>query len=278
MSNKIIAFQGSAGAYSDLACRSAFPDMETLPCASFDDAFIAVRDARADYAMIPVDNTIAGRVADVHRLIPDGGLYIIAEHFEPINHCLIGVKGANTNTIKHVYSHVHALPQCKNIINKLSLIPHVKADTAGAAAEVAELNDITIAAIASSLAAKIYNLEIIAKDVQDTEKNVTRFLVFSREMEIPVSHDNVITSMFFRTRNIPASLYKALGGFATNGINLAKLESYVDPHFQAAMFYADTEGHPDSKSLQLALDELSFFAAEVKIIGSYKAHDFRMKR
>ncbi|NCC20978.1 MAG: prephenate dehydratase [Alphaproteobacteria bacterium] len=272
-----IAFQGAPGAYGDMSCRAAYPDMETLPSESFEAAFLAVSEGRAELAMIPVDNTLAGRVADVHHLLPDSGLYIIGEHFQPVHHALLGVPGATKDGLKHVYSHVHALPQCRRIIRELGLKPHVRADTAGAAAEVAEKRDPSIAAIASPLAAGIYGLDILENDVQDADHNTTRFLVLSREREVPVEQENVITTMFFRVRNIPAALYKALGGFATNGINLTKLESYVDENFQAAQFYCDLEGHPDSRALQLAIEELSFFAAEVKMLGTYPAHPFRRR-
>ncbi len=270
-----IAFSGVPGAYSDMACRAAYPDMESLPCAAFEDAFAAVTNGEAKLAMIPVDNTIAGRVADVHHLLPGGDLYIIAEHFEPIRHALLGVKGAKKEDLKYIWSHIHALPQCRNFIRKMNLQQEVRADTAGAAAEIAEMNDPAYAAIASPLAAEIYGLDILESDIQDADHNTTRFLVLSKERLIPLQTEKVLTTLLFRVRNIPAALYKALGGFATNGVNLTKLESYVDEHFQAAQFYVDMEGHPDSRAVQLALEELNFYAAEVKFLGSYPAHPFR---
>ncbi len=273
---KTIAFQGAHGAFSDMACRSVFPKLETIPCESFDAAFDAVMNGVADLAMIPVDNTIAGRVADVHHLMPQGDLFIIGEHFQPVNHMLLGVKGAKLSDIKHVHSHVHALPQCRKFLKTLDVKAHVHADTAGAAQEIAEKNDTAHAAIASSLAAEIYDLDILESGIEDVKGNVTRFLILSAEPNFPaLSETNVITSLLFEVRNIPASLYKALGGFATNGLSLTKLESYVDENFQAARFYCDIEGHPESRAFNRALEELGFFAKDVKLLGAYKAHSFR---
>lgn len=278
--SKSISFQGFAGAYSDMACRQVYPKRPTLPCASFDEAFRAVREKSAELAMIPVDNTLAGRVADVHHLIPQGELYIIGEHFLPVRHALMGVKGAKIGELEHVHSHVHAIPQCRKLIKKLKLQAHVHADTAGAASEVAQRGDPRHAAIASALAADLYGLDILQSDVQDEDHNTTRFLILSREHKIPAYRKDelMLTSLVFRVRNIPAALYKALGGFATNGISMAKLESYVDPTFQVAQFYAEVEGHPKSKAFQHALEELEFFAAEVKMLGTYPAHPFRLQR
>lgn len=270
-----IAFQGEPGAFSDLSCRTVYPEMETFPCHSFDDAFQAVSNNEADLAMIPVDNTLAGRVADVHHLLPNSDLFIIGEHFQPIRHCLLGVKGTKIEDLEYVHSHIHALPQCKKLIKKLCLKPRVHSDTAGAAEEIANKGDKAHAAIASSLAAEMYGLDILKEDVQDADHNTTRFLILSRERKIPTQTENVITSMVFRVRNIPAALYKAMGGFATNSVNIVKLESYVDKKFQVAQFFIDLEGHPDTRSLQLALEELSFFAKEVRVLGSYPAHPFR---
>jgi prephenate dehydratase len=274
---KKVSFQGAAGAYSDMVCRIVFPGLETLPCHSFEDAFAAVQNQEADLAIIPVDNTLAGRVADVHHLIPQGDLYIIGEHFQPIRHALLGVKGSKISDLKHVHSHIHALPQCRKLIQNLSLEAHVHADTAGAAALIARQGDKTHGAIASLLAAEIYDLEILQEDVQDANHNTTRFLIFAPEPEIPPlnSTDTVITSLIFEVRNIPASLYKCLGGFATNGFNLTKLESYVNENFEAALFLCDIEGHPDSVPFKLALEELGFYAKSVKFIGTYPAHPAR---
>ncbi len=278
MANNKISFQGELGAYSDLACRTVFPDLETLPCHSFDAAFSAVQDGTAKLAMIPVDNTIAGRVADVHHLMPKSGLFIIGEHFQPIDHNLLGVKGAESSALEHVHSHVHAIPQCRKLIKRLGLEAHVHADTAGAAHEVSTRKDIKHGAIASRLAAEIYDLEILEENIQDEHHNTTRFLILAPEQKVPKFCENisVITSMTFEVRNIPAALYKSLGGFATNGLSMAKLESYVDEKFKAARFYCDVEGHPQSQAFKLALEELHFYAKDVRILGTYPAHDFRM--
>lgn len=276
---KSIAFQGMKGAYSDLSCRTVFPNVETLPCGTFEDAFQAVREGTADLAMIPVDNTIAGRVADVHHLMPGGDLFIIGEHYQPVRHCLLALKGTRKEELKHVHSHIHALPQCRNFIKTLGLQAHVHADTAGAAEKVAAQQDKAHAAIASSLAAEIYGLEILEENIQDQRHNTTRFVILAPEPQIPPLEENetVITSLFFGVRNIPAALYKSLGGFATGGLNLVKLESYVDENLLAARFYCDVEGHPESQAFKLALEELGFYASDVKFLGTYPAHEFRKK-
>ena len=272
---KTIAFQGTYGAYSDLSCRTVFPDAQTLPCHSFDDAFEAVRNGDADMAMIPVDNTIAGRVADVHHLMPDSDLYVIGEHFQPINHALLAIPGAKESDLKTVHSHVHALPQCKKIIKEMGLNPLVHANTAGAAKEISERGDPTQCVIASELAAKIYGLQVMKKQIQDEHDNTTRFLILSPEPQIPELGEPTISCMIFKVRNIPASLYKSLGGFATNGLSLSKLESYVDLHFQAARFYCEVEGHPDDESFKLAIEELGFYAEDVRFLGSFPANASR---
>lgn len=266
-----------AGAYSDLACRMAYPELETIPSVSFEAAFRAVQENTADLAMIPVDNTLAGRVADVHHLIPNGDLYICGEHFQKIRHCLLGLSGAKLEELTDVHSHVHALPQCKKIIEDLKLNKHVVADTAKAASDIKKWDDKTQAAISSELAAGIYGLEILKKDVQDAAHNTTRFLIFSRDNIVPEYEvgNFYITSFIFEVRNIPAALYKTLGGFATNGVQMVKLESYVDKHFNVARFFADVEGHIHESSLQLAFEELRFFAKRVIILGTYPAHQFR---
>lgn len=274
---KTIAFQGMAGAYSDLACREAYPELETAPCVSFEAAFLAVREKMADLAMIPVDNTLAGRVADVHYLILNGELHIIGEQFQLIRHCLLGLPGAKLEELTDVHSHVHALPQCKKIIEELQLVKHTVADTAKGASDIKKWGDKTQAAIASELAANMYGLEVLKRDVQDAAHNTTRFLVFSRDKEVPKLEKgiNYLTSFTFEVRNIPAALYKAMGGFATNGVQMVKLESYVDKDFHVARFFADVEGHIDQHSLQLAFEELRFFAKRVDILGTYPAHSFR---
>jgi prephenate dehydratase len=275
--SNVIAFQGSHGAYSDLSCRTVFPDMTTLPCATFEDAFAAVREGRATLAMIPVENSIAGRVADNHNLLPEGGLHIVGEHFHRVNHQLLAPKGATLAGLKTVRSHIQALSQCHNAIRDLGLQAISHADTAGAAAEIARLNDPQHAAIASSLAAEIYGLDILKGDIEDARHNTTRFLILAREPKVPPpGKGRVMTTFVFRLRSVPAALYKALGGFATNGVNMTKLESYMlNGRFTAVQFYADVEGHPEERPLKLALEELDFFAREVKILGVYPANPFR---
>lgn len=272
-----ISFQGFHGAYSDLACREVYPGLETVPCNTFEEAFAAVQGGDTDLAMIPIDNTLAGRVADVHHLMPKSGLHIIGEHFLKVDHALMGVKGASIEGLKYVHSHIHALPQCRKIIKELGLKSYVHADTAGAAEEVARKNDKEHAAIASKLAAEIYGLDILRAEVQDADHNTTRFIVLSRTPDVPAKVEGTpyITSFIFSVRNIPAALYKAMGGFATNGINMVKLESYVNPQFQVAQFYVDVVGHPDDASLKLAMEELQFYAKEVTIMGTYAAHPRR---
>jgi len=273
----IIAFQGEPGAYGDLACRTVYPQMATLPCATFEDAFAAVGEARAAKAMIAIDNSLAGRVADVHHLMPESGLHIAGEHFQRVVHHLLAPKGATLQTLKAVHSHIHALPQCRKLIRELGLRAVVHADTAGAAADVAKLGDPTQAAIASELAGQIYGLVSLRADVADNAHNTTRFVVMQREPYDPdPAAGPVLTIFVFRVRSVPAALYKALGGFATNGVNIVKLESYmIDAWFTVAQFYAEIEGHPDQRPVRLALEELGFFSREVKILGVYPAHPFR---
>ena len=274
--SRVIAFQGAAGAYSDLACRKVHPELTTLPCASFEDTFAAVREGRADLAMIPIENSVAGRVADIHHLMPESGLHIVAEHFQRVNHHLLAVPGATLAGLKTVRSHIQGLSQCRRLILELGLTPIVAADTAGSAAEVAAAGDPTAAAIASSLAGEIHGLVSLKSDIEDADHNTTRFLVMGREPIDPDPAGAVMTSFVFRVRSVPASLYKALGGFATNGVNITKLESYIiDGSFTVAQFYADIEGHPEHRPVRLALEELSFFSREVRILGVYPAHPFR---
>jgi prephenate dehydratase len=274
---RTISFQGSLGAYSDLACRRVFPDMSTLPCNQFEDAFAAVREGRARLAMIPIENSVAGRVADIHHLMPDSGLHIIGEHFERVNHHLLAMPGARLARLRTVRSHVQALSQCRNLIRALGLEPVVAADTAGSAAEVAAHGDLSVAAIASELAGKIYGLVSLKENIEDAGHNTTRFLIMSRDAMRPSPDTPAVTTFFFRVRNVPAALYKALGGFATNGINMTKLESYmVGGAFTATQFYADVEAHPDDRPLALALEELAFFSRELKILGVYPAHPLRI--
>jgi prephenate dehydratase len=272
-----IAFQGAPGAYSDLACRHVFPAMTTLPCAAFEDAFAAVREERAARAMLPIGNSVAGRVADIHHLMPDSGLFIIAEHFERVSHHLLALPGAGLERVRTVRSHVHALSQCRDFIRAHKLQPVVRADTAGSAAEIRELGDPTIAAIASELAGEIYGLVSLARNIEDAVHNTTRFLVMSRQARRAARGVPAVTTFVFNVRNVPAALYKALGGFATNGVNMTKLESYmVGGQFTATQFYADVEAHPEERPLKLALEELTFFSTEVNILGVYPAHPLRI--
>jgi prephenate dehydratase len=276
---KKIAFQGEPGANSDLACRKAYRGHEPVPCPTFEDVFAVVRSGKADLAMIPIDNSVAGRVADIHHLMPESGLHIVAEYFLPVQHQLMALKGASLKTIKTVESHVHALGQCRNIIRKLRLKAVVAADTAGSARHIAESGDLTRAALAPTLAAKIYGLKILKNDVADAAHNTTRFVILSRKAQWAKRTDKrVITTFVFQVRNIPAALYKALGGFATNGINMTKLESYmIEGSFAATQFYADVDGHPSGRALELALEELEFVSQPktLKILGVYPAHRYR---
>jgi prephenate dehydratase len=276
---KKIAFQGEPGANSHIACNEAYPGHEPLPCPTFEDAFAAVRSGQAELAMIPIENSVAGRVADIHHLMPKSGLHIVAEWFLPVQHQLMAPRGASLRTIKTVESHIHALGQCRNLIRALGVKALVAADTAGAAREVAEAGDVTRAALATTLAADIYGLAILKRNVADAAHNTTRFIVLARRAKWAKRGDGpTIATFVFEVRNIPAALYKALGGFATNGINMTKLESYmVDGSFAATQFYADVEGHPDDRPLALALEELAFFSQKrsLKILGVYPAHPFR---
>jgi prephenate dehydratase len=278
---KKIAFQGEPGANSHIACNLAYPTYEPLPCPTFEDAFAAVRTGRAALGMIPIDNSVAGRVADIHHLMPASKLHIIGEWFLPVQHQLMAPKKATLKTVKTVESHVHALGQCRNIIRALHLKPIVSADTAGAAREVAEAGDVTRAALATKLAAKIYGLRILKSDVADASHNATRFVILAREPKWASRNEKrVMTTFIFQVRNIPAALYKALGGFATNGINMTKLESYmVDGSFTATQFYADVEGHPKNRALELALEELEFVSQpkSLRILGVYPTHRSREK-
>jgi prephenate dehydratase len=277
MSQKI-AFQGQHGAYSDLACRTAFPDMQTLPCETFEAAFEAVREGAAALAMLPPENSLAGRVPDMHALLPDSGLSIIGESFLRVEHCLLAPPGTKIAAVKYIHSHPVALGQVRNIIRELGAQTVVEEDTAGAAEIVARLNDKQHAAIASSLAGEIHGLHILRRNVEDAAHNTTRFYVMAKTPKLqPPDAPNLMTTFVFRVRNVPAALYKALGGFATNGVNMTKLESYmVDGHFTATQFLAEVDGHPESPGLRLALEELAFFSSEIKILGVYPAAPFRL--
>jgi len=277
VTKKKIVFQGEPGANSHIACRDVYPQMQAVPMATFEDCFQAIETGEADLGMIPIENSLAGRVADIHHLLPAADMSIIGEYFLPINHQLLAVKGATLDGLKVVQSHVHALGQCRRMIRKLGIPAEVAADTAGSARHIAELADPSHGAIASALAAEIYGLDVLAADIEDEEHNTTRFVILSRDAEWARQGDGpVITSFIFRVRNVPAALYKSLGGFATNGINMTKLESYqLGGKFFATQFYADVEGHPDDHDLALALEELGFFSAELRIVGVYPASPFR---
>jgi prephenate dehydratase len=279
MTSQKIAFQGEPGANSHLAARAVHPELEVLPCPTFEDAFQAVSEGRARYAMIPIENSLAGRIADIHHLLPESGLYIVGEHFEPMRHQLLGIKGATLKGLKSVMSQAPAIGQCRKIIRELGLTIITGADTAGSARAVAELGNPTQAAIASRLAAEIYGLDILKENIEDAAHNTTRFVVMAQGPEVPAPGKPVVTSFVFRVRNVPAALYKAMGGFATNGVNMTKLESYqLDGTFTATQFYAEIDGRPEDKSVRLALEELDFFTTHVKILGVYAAHPYRLKQ
>ncbi len=268
-----IAYQGYQGAYSHLACKNAYPNMQAVACESFLDAMLMVEEGRAKLAMIPLENSTAGRVEEIYRLIPKMSLYVIGEHFEPVRHCLLGLKDSKISDLKYVLSHPQALAQCQNHINEIGLKAVAKLDTAGSAKEIKQKNDKSFAAIASSLAADIYDLKILKDNFEDNIGNVTRFFILSKEQIIPKydKNETYVTSIIFEVRDIPAALYKALGGFATNGINLKKIESYsMSRSLPVSHFHIDIYGHTSEKSMQLALEELSFFAGKIKILGVYK--------
>jgi len=272
-----IAFQGTLGANSHIACRQVYPDMQPLPCATFEDSFAAVREGGARLAMIPIDNSVAGRVADIHHLLPHSGLYIIGEHFQRVEHCLLGTADAEIGDLKEIHSHIHALDQCRDLIAELGVAPAIHFDTAGAARDVAQWGDRTKCAIASSLAAEIYRLKILREQIEDADHNTTRFIIMGPEHLTPAAGSRkTITSLVFRVRSVPAALYKALGGFATNNVNITKLESYIiDGAFTVAQFYADVEGHPDEQAMKWAFEELDFFTTEWTLLGTYPASPFR---
>lgn len=273
----LIAFQGMPGAYSDLACRTAFPGAATLPCESFQAAMAAVREGRADLAMLPPENSIVGRVGDMHLLLPDSGLSIIGETFLRVEHCLLAPKGTQLADIKRIHSHPVALGQVKRLIAELGATAVVEYDTAGAAEIIAKLDSKADAAIASSLAGEMYGLEILRRNVEDEAHNTTRFYIMAREpLAVAPETPGLMTTFVFNVRNVPAALYKALGGFATNGVNMTRLESYmVNGSFTATQFLAEVEGHPDQPGLKHAFEELGFFCTEFKILGTYKMDPYR---
>ena len=275
-----IAFQGELGANSHIACQEVYPDLEPMPCPTFEDVFQAAASGEAQLAMIPVENSIAGRVADIHHLLPTSPLQIIAEHFMPIRFQLMGLKGSSLQQIKAAHSHIMGLGQCRNFLRARGILARTSSDTAGAAREVRDLGDPTQAAIAPRLAAEVYGLDILAENIEDAAHNTTRFVIMSREASMPDRGDGKgwVTAFVFRVRNVPSALYKAMGGFATNGVNMTKLESYqIGGSFSATQFYAEVEGHPDDAPLQRALEELGFFSTQVRHLGVFAAHPYRTR-
>ena len=273
-----IAFQGVPGAYSHMACQAAQPDMQPVPCDSFEDMLTQVQEGYAALAMVPVENSTAGRVADIHHLLPSSGLYIIGEHFQRVNHHILAPRGAKLEGLTHVHSHAQGLAQCRQRIRDLGLVPVMHPDTAGAAKDIATLNDDKVGAIASRLAAEIYDLDILFESAEDDAQNTTRFLIMSSSPSIPEIDDNMITTLVFQLRSVPAALYKALGGFATNGINLTKLESYIRPGVaESAQFYMDVQAHIDDPAMKNAMEELHFYCNrdEVHVLGTYAASPAR---
>ena len=274
-----VSYQGEPGANSHLACSEVYPDYEAVACPTFEDALAAVKSGDCRYAMIPIENSVAGRVADIHHLLPNADLYIVGEHFLRVRHQLMALPGATLKTVKKALSHTQALGQCRNTLKTLGITPVPEADTAGSARIVSQSTDKAVAAIASRLAAKIYGLDILKEDIEDEAHNTTRFVILAAEPE-DAERDSgtVMTTFIFRVRNVPAALYKAMGGFATNGVNMTKLESYqLDGAFTATMFFADIEGHPQDLSVRLAMEELSFFSSEMKVLGTYPASPYRIE-
>ena len=272
-----IAYQGQPGAYSHLACMGVYPELDPLPCETFEDAFLAVEEGRCKVAMIPIENSLGGRVADIHHLLPESSLYIVGEHFQPVKHCLLAPRGATLEGLASVSSHAQALAQCRRLIRELGLRTIVCSDTAGAAREIAERGDPAEGAIASWLAAEVYGLEVLRTRIEDRLGNTTRFVVMSRRREEPDPRAGAsMTSLIFQVRSVPGALYKALGGFATNGINITKLESYItDASFTVAQFYAEIEGHPAERNVANAFEELQFFSSTLRVLGTYPRHPFR---
>lgn len=269
-----IAYQGEPGANSHIACNEAYPDLDPLACRTFEDTMAAVVDGRAELAMIPVDNTIAGRVGDIHHLLATTPLHIIGEFYLPIRFQLMARPGTTLDAVTHARSHIMGLGQCRDFLRRHGIEPVTAADTAGAAREVRDGSDSHVAAIAPRLAAEVYGLEILAENIEDAEHNTTRFVIMAREPldDYPAGAGAAKMAFLFEVRNIPAALYKAMGGFATNGVNMTKLESYMlGGGFTATQFYAEIEGHPDQRPVQLALEELGFFSSSLKILGVFPA-------
>ncbi len=272
-----IAFQGEPGAYSHEACRDSYPDYDVLPCETFEDVIDAVRDGAAEIAMLPVENSTYGRVADIHRLLPESGLHILDEAFLRVRINLLGLHGASLDEIKEVRAHLVLLPQSANFLRAHGIKGHASADSAGAAAELAEHRTPGEGVLASALAAEIHGLDVLARDIEDHGHNTTRFVIMGGDIDLTRrGDDGMMTTFVFEVRNIPAALYKAMGGFATNGVNMTKLESYmVDGSFTATQFYADIEGHPEDRNVQLALEELDYFTSYLKVLGTYPADHAR---
>ena len=275
-----IAFQGRPGAYSDLACRNAYPAWRTLPCPTFEAAIDAVREGAAALAMLPCENSLAGRVPDIHALLPESGLFIVGEHFQRVEHCLLAPPGAALEGLRRAHSHAVALGQVRGLLRELRLEPVVEADTAGAAEQVAARGGTEDCAIASALAGELFGLSVLRRNVEDAAHNTTRFYVCARAEKVPSADTpGLMTSFVFRVRNVPAALFKALGGFATNGVNMTKLESYmVGGQFTATQFLCDVDGHPEQPALRRALEELSFFSRETRVLGVYPAAASRRER
>ena len=276
-----IAYQGIAGAWSHLACRAVHPEHEAVPCPSFEDVFEIVEAGRGDLAMIPIENNLGGRVADIHQLLPHQALHIVAEHFQPIRHELLAVPGARPAGLKAVYSHPQALAQCRRYLRGKGLQPRAASDTAAAAEWVAERGDPSVGAIASGLAGELYQLSSLERDIQDEGHNTTRFIVLAREKnEQPADADtNYITALWFQLRSVPAALYKALGAFATNNVNLTKLESYIgSENFDRARFYVEIEGHESNDPVRSALEEIEYYTDIVRVLGSFVQHEFRRRK
>ncbi len=276
MAEPKITFQGYPGSYSDLACRDRYPDHQPVACEGFEEAFSAVAEGNAELAMIPIENSVAGRVADIHHLLPESRLQIVGEAFQRVRHQLLGLPGARLGGLRTVHSHPHALAQCRQFIRDRRLRPVAEADTAGAAVLIAGSGDSSKGAIASALAAGLHGLTVLAPDIADVSHNVTRFLVMARE-PVTVPRDvDAITTFVFQVRNLPGALYKALGGFATGGVNMQKLESYMlDGSFTSTQFYCDVAGHPEHSAVAKALEELRFFSRSVRILGVYPADPIR---
>ena len=272
-----IAFQGELGAYSHEACQEAHPDMTPLACRSFEDVIEAVRSHQADLAMLPVENSTYGRVADIHRLLPDSGLHIIGETLTRVRISLMALPGVPLSAITQALAHPVLLPQARRFLSDHAITPVSAVDSAGAAADLTQSQNRERGVLASTLAAKIYGLNILAKNIEDHGHNTTRFLHMARTPDFTHrGSGKMMTTFVFQVRNIPAALYKAMGGFATNGVNMTKLESYmVGGSFQATQFYADIQGHPEDESVQLALEELEYFTSELKILGTYPADTAR---